>query len=159
MKKWITASLLMMGMALATTSFAQLSVGAGLAYGTGVEELGIQVRGIYGFNDTWRGGADFIYYLDGAEGVSFWEFNVNGHYIFADSGQLKTYAFAGLNFTHVTVDLGQFGSAGNTDTGVNLGAGAQLKLSDKISGLGEVKYVLGGGDQLVLSAGVLVNLN
>ena len=73
---------------LAATCFtselkAQLSLGGGVAYGTEIKEIGIQVRGIYGFTEQWRGGADFIYWLVG-DGVTSWELNANGHYVFTE---------------------------------------------------------------------------
>ena len=46
----------------AFTAEAQVSVGPGLAYGFDIEELGIQARGQYSFNETWRGEADFIFH-------------------------------------------------------------------------------------------------
>jgi len=45
-------------------AFAQVSAGGGLAYGTDLNDLGIQVHGGYQINEEWRGFTSFIYYLD-----------------------------------------------------------------------------------------------
>lgn len=143
---------------VATTAQAQLSVGGGLGYGFDIEALGIQGRAVYGITDQIRGQADFTYFLEGTDGVTSWEFNVNGNYMLTSSGGFDIYALAGLNFAHVTVDLGPFGNASNTDTGLNIGAGAQMGLSDNLNFFGEAKFSLGGSDQLFLGAGVLIGL-
>lgn len=135
---------------------AQFSLGGGIAYGTEIKELGIQARGIYTINEQWRGGADFVYWLVG-DGVTSWELNANGHYVFTEDDFLA-YGLAGLNLASVSVDLGPFGSASETEIGLNLGVGGQLKFSDAISGIAEIKYTIGGYDQLGLSAGVLFSL-
>ena len=136
---------------------AQISAGAGLAYGFEVEEIGVQIRGAYRVNDTWRGETDYTYYLDGTENVSFWELNLNGNYIFFDNGSAKAYALAGLNFFHVNLDL-VFADGSTTETGFNLGAGGELGISDRLKGFAELKYAISDADQLLLAAGVLFNL-
>ncbi len=137
---------------------AQTSVGGGLAYGFGAETLGIQVRGVQEFNDTWRGGLDFIYYLEGTEGVSAWEINANAHYVFSQSDQTLFYGLAGLNIYGISVSfLGE--SISTSTTGLNVGAGGQIGFSDSISGIGELKYSLSSADQLLVSVGVLFHLN
>ncbi|MEM6878935.1 MAG: hypothetical protein AAF544_10275 [Bacteroidota bacterium] len=144
---------------MANTASAQLMLGGGVAYGTDVEEIAIQVRGVYSFNETWRGQADVTYYLDGVEDVSFYEINLNGNYVFSDTGTALFYALAGLSIGVANVDLGPFGSASGSDTGINLGAGGNFALGGGGTMLfGEAKYTLGGFEQLVLAAGVLFSL-
>lgn len=132
---------------------AQLSLGGGIAYGLDIEEIGIQVKGIYAFDDTWRANADFIFYLDGIEDASVWELNLNGNYVFSSTDDFLVYALAGLNIAGLSVTfLGETVSA--TETGLNIGAGGQLFVSDNVSILGELKYAIGNADQLVIAAGV-----
>ena len=135
------------------TAQAQLSVGGGLAFNLEAEELGINVRGMYDINGTWRGQAGYTFYLTG-EGADFSEINLNANYVFSDNGDgTKFYALAGLNFFTVSFDLfGLDGSA--TETGFNLGAGANIGLSDNLSLFGEAKYILSDFDGLGLFAGV-----
>jgi len=134
---------------------AQLSVGGGLAYGSDLEEIGLQVRGIYSIADQWRAGADLIYYLDGIEGLSYYEINANGHFVFTGSdGKFLAYALAGLNYFRVSV----LNFGGGSEIGLNLGGGAQFMFSDSISGLLELKYVIGDADQFVAGLGVMFEI-
>lgn len=134
---------------------AQLSVGAGLAYGLDIEELGLQVRGVYDINETWRGEADFIYYFIDGDGLSAWELNLNGNYVFNRTETLTLYALAGINIFGITVDLGPFGDETATETGLNIGAGAQYAVSSALDIFGELKYSLSDADQLLIAAGIL----
>ena len=140
---------------------AQLQAGGGISYGTEAEAVGIQPRIVYTISEPWRAGADFNYFLDGDEGISYWDLNLNGHYVFYTSEKLSAYALAGLNFFHVSVDnnpsIPGFEDVSDTDTGLNLGAGLQLPLG-RLSGLLEARYVLGDADQLVISACVMFPL-
>ncbi len=137
---------------------AQTGLGGGIAYGFDVSELGIQLRGVHQFNDTWGGGADFIYYLEGVEDVSIWEFNANAHYMLTSTDQATLYALAGINLFGASVSfLGE--TVSNTETGLNLGAGGKIGISDNISGIGELKFSIGDASQLLLAAGILFNLN
>ncbi|MCE7925980.1 MAG: hypothetical protein DYG98_23265 [Haliscomenobacteraceae bacterium CHB4] len=141
---------------------AQLSVGGGISYGSEVEAVGIQPRVIYTISGPWRAAADFNFYLDGKEKVTYWDLNLNGHYAFHEGDAVTAYALAGLNFFHAEVDTGSslpgFEDVSDTETGLNIGAGVQLPLG-RLSGLLEARYVLGDYDQLVLSACVLFPIN
>jgi opacity protein-like surface antigen len=141
-----------------TTAQAQLSVGGGLGYGLDIEELAIQARGVYGINDQFRGEADFNYYLEGTDGLSYWEFNLNANYMITNTGGFDIYALAGLNFFHFNIDLGPFGNSSDTDTGLNIGGGAEMGLTDSVKLFGEAKFALGGAEQLFLAVGALFNL-
>lgn len=141
------------------TASAQLSLGGGVSYNLDAEEVGINVRGVYGFTETLRGQAGFTYYLVG-DGLTLTEFNLNGNYVFSgEPGGTMFYGLAGLNFFSASVDLGQFGGkVSATETGLNLGGGVNLGLSDSVMFYGEAKYVLSDASGLVLTAGVLFNL-
>ena len=132
---------------------AQFSVRAGVAYGTDISEIGIQGGAMYQFNDQWRGSADLLFYLVG-DGVSAYEINPNVHYIFSDTGTAQFYAIGGLNIITVSVDTGIFGNVSASDTGFNLGAGGIFDFGG-VQGQAEAKYELAGGDQLVISAGLV----
>ena len=143
------------------SSNAQLSLGAGLGYGTDIEELAIRARGVYAISGPWRAAADFDFYLDGEKNISFWEFNVNGHYLFLNNEKLRAYALPGLKFYHVKIDydsnLPGFTNVSNTDTGVNLGAGLEVPLGP-VDFFGEAKFSLAGSEQLFIAAGIQIPL-
>lgn len=146
-----------------TTATAQLAVGGGLAYNLEAEELGINVRAMYDIDGTWRGQAGYIFYLAG-DGVNLSEINLNANYVFSDNGSVKFYGLAGLNFFTVGFDdinVGGivFGGGNATETGLNLGAGANFVLSDNISLFGELKYIISDFDGLGLLAGALYHFN
>lgn len=148
---------------ISTATFAQLQVGGGLAYGTEVEAIGIQARGVYKFTEEWGAEADFIFYFDEFEDVTFWELNANGNYFFFSNEAIDAYALAGLNIASVgvSIDLGPFGgtvSESNTEVGLNIGGGVQFGITESIKGLGEIKYIIGDFDQLVLAVGVLFDI-
>ncbi|MBK8195699.1 MAG: outer membrane beta-barrel protein [Lewinellaceae bacterium] len=154
--KHILATLILLAAVQFTVS-AQLVLGPGIGYGTEIEDNGIaiQARGIYTISGPWRAGADFNYYLDGIEDYSVWDFNVNGHYLFLEGDGLQAYALAGLNYIKFKVKTGIPGFDGSaSDTGLNIGGGIQLPFGG-ITGLAEVRYVLGDANQLVLSACIL----
>ena len=136
---------------------AQLKVGGGLAYGFDIEDLALQGRGVYGINEHFRGEADFSYYLEGTDGLSYWEFNLNANYMIINAGGFDIYALAGLNFFHFSTEtiLGNFS---DTDTGLNIGGGAEMGLTDSVNLFGEAKFALGGAEQLFLAVGALFNL-
>jgi outer membrane protein X len=145
-----------------TNAFAQ-SVGAGLAYGSEVEAIGIQVNGVYGFSDNLRGAADFtLFFPDQPSNgdYSFWTLNANAHYLFMAEGTTNVYGLAGLNYaTSEITSNSQFGSfsVSSSEVGLNLGGGAEFGV-----GFGnifvEAKYVVSDLDQLVLDGGVRFNL-
>lgn len=140
-------------MLIGQSAFAQLSAGAGLAYGSDSKDLGIQLRGIYQFNETWRAGGDFIFYLDGVENLSISELNTNAHYVFKNDETLQLYGLAGLNL--LIVSISEFGLGTASELGINLGGGVGYPFTEKLTGIGEIKLSLGDASQLVLSVGVV----
>jgi len=138
---------------LGQSAFAQLSAGAGLAYGFDNKDVGIQLRGIYEFNDTWRAGADFIFYLDGVEGISVSELNANAHYVFKNDDEFQLYGLAGLNLFIVNFSELDFGSV--SELGINLGGGIGYPFTEQLTGIGELKVSLGNASQFVIGVGVV----
>jgi len=151
-----------------TTSSAQIKLGAGLAFGTDIANIGITAKGHYDFTEEWDGAASFTFFLAGEDtpgvDLNVWEFNADAHYIVSSNDKFTFYPLAGLSIAGVTIDFNtgipgfDNGSRTNTEVGINLGAGIELGLTESISGVAEIKYVAGGFDQLVLNAGVLFAL-
>lgn len=154
-KQFLAALILLTGVHFAAQ--AQFSLGAGLGYGTDVEELAIRARGVYAISGPWRAASDFDFYLDGEDDLTYWELNLNGHYIFYNTEKMKAYALAGLSFFHVGVDydttIPGFDDVSDNDTGLNLGAGLEIPLGP-VDFFGEAKFTLGGAEQLFLAAGL-----
>ena len=148
---------------IGSTATAQIQLGGGLAYGTEIENIGIQVGGTYAINDEIRAAADIVYYFTGEDvpGVDFnWlEINANGHYMFVDEEDLDFYALGGINFTRLSYDFpnNEFFDLDDSQTEVGLNVGAGLEYAVNFGNLyAEVKYVLSDADQLVLSGGVRI---
>ena len=81
-----------------------------------------------------------------------------GAYLKPLNDKFTVYGLAGLNFTSWSVDHKIVGfdiGGGGTNLGVNVGGGSYLNINDKMKGFGELKYVIGNFDQLVLNVGVL----
>lgn len=166
MKNKLIISILILSFSI--TSQAQLSLGAGLAYGTGIDNLGITAKGQYAINETFDGAASFTFFLTGedAPGVDLdvWEFNVDAHYLLSNTDKYSFYPIGGISIAGVKIDIntgipGFDGSNTATEIGLNIGAGGTLKFSESLSGVGELKYVIGGFDQLVANVGILFTLN
>jgi hypothetical protein len=131
---------------------AQLQFGGGIATVGNFDQFGIQAKGQYALNDTWRVSADFTYLFP--EAGTAWEINPNAHYIFSDDGAgKKLYALAGLGIYHFGFDLGGFGNIGFTDVGLNVGAGANMPIGN-MAGYAEAKFGI-GGSEIGLAVGIL----
>ncbi len=98
--------------------------------------------------------------------VSAMMLDVDGHYVFNSLDKLELYGLAGLNITLIgmkwVTDMdGQVTKSKETDNafGLNIGAGTYYKLSEQFDLHGEIKYVLGKYDQLMIHAGILINLD
>ncbi len=154
MKRTIKLALLLFGLIFAYNTSAQaqdIKAGGGLAYGSEVEAIGVQVSGVYDITEEVSGAADFIIFFP--DGYDFWELNLNAHYGFYAEDNVRVYGLAGLNYATTKVDLIPSGSRSNSELGLNLGGGAEFGL-DFANLYSELKYVLGDADQLAISAGL-----
>ncbi len=139
-------------------------LGGGLAYGTEIESIGIQVRGDYAITDNILLAPDIIYFFPDSDfgiDVNWFEINLNGNYLFqTNNPDVVPYALAGFNIAIVSVDFGGitgFSDANDTEVGFNLGGGADFLVGAVIV-FGELRYAL-GNDQLVLAGGVKIPIN
>ena len=140
---------------------AQFLAGAGLAFGSGVEAIGLQGSGVFPLNEEQgiRIAGDFIIFFPGDTAgfdQSLFTINGNGHYIFSTSETLMAYALAGLHIgiyeADIGVDLLGLGSVSDTAVGLNAGAGVEYATSPGYL-YGEAKIVLGGYSDFVISGG------
>ncbi len=176
MKKTILiSSLALIFMLVAGVSKAQdskLLLGGGLAYATDINTAAIFVKGNYAITEKFEAAAQFTYFFPkkygGLDVKYHWmALDLDGHYVFAKQEKMTFYGLAGLNIFMVRIPsykITVYGqtvetpSSSNSDMGLNIGAGGRFGLSDKLSALGEVKYVIGNGSYLQINAGILFAL-
>jgi outer membrane protein X len=147
MKKLVALVAFIVCMIAATDSSAQ-KIGVFLGYGTEVEELGIGVNGEFNINSKVSISPSFIYWFP-EDPISWWEFNGNVNYYFATGGSADFYGLAGLNLFGYNID----GGDGESEVGLNLGAGANFNIGKNWEPFIEAKFVIGDVDQLGLFFG------
>jgi outer membrane immunogenic protein len=141
-------------------------IGALLAYGTEVENLGIGANAEFPILDKLTISPSFIYYLPKDQvgvKINWFEINGNANYYFLDQDKLSVYGLGGLNYSSVKakydgpysglIDYG----ASDGRFGLNIGGGANFILGNLMP-FAELKYVIIDGGQLVLAAGVKFGL-
>lgn len=167
MKKQITLLFaVLLSFAIAPTATAQFSLGAGLAYGTDIEEPGIQIGGTYQLNEDMRLGTDIIYWLVGSdsffgESISFTfvEVNANFNYIFYNNNDLILYGIGtlGIHYASSSFEFEEFASESYSDAELGFGLGAGLEYDLGGAKLyAEPRFFLSGFDQLALAAGLRI---
>lgn len=163
---FITA-LLLIGNCLVTTAQTETRLGAMVAYGTEIENVGIGINAEFPVMENLTISPALIYFLPKDEygiNVNWWEINGNANYYFMDSEGFGFYGIAGLNYTHVSIDYDDspFGGgsmeASDGRFGLNLGAGANFNIGSSIIPFAEAKYVIIDGSQLVIAAGIKFNI-
>ena len=92
-------------------------------------------------------------------------FDVNGHYVFNSLDRLEFYGLQDLILClHSKKKNGQgqlhrLTRKAIMHSGLNLGAGTYMKITEQFDIYGEAKYLLSKYDQFMLNVGVLVNLD
>jgi hypothetical protein len=159
-------SLCLLGLLFSGVAHAQTVAGGALVYGLDAETAGI--RGEY-YHDLstavpkLRVGGDFTYRFPKSEGsaeVTWTELNVNAHYAFME----KFYGKAGLYYAmySVTVDLTSIGggkaTVDETSSGLQLGGGSEVPLSETLSIYGEIDLRFGDAGEIIAGVGVRTTL-
>jgi outer membrane immunogenic protein len=162
-------------------------VGGGLTYGTGFHYnnettgsfadlhrspfAGIFLTGIYELNLPIHISPSFTYFLPRTNEnslqtfsektrVSSMMFDFNGHYVFNSLDKFEFYGLAGLNITFAKIKwIGTTSKDSDNAFGLNLGAGTYMKMTEQFDLYGEIKYILGKYDQLMVNVGILVNVD
>jgi opacity protein-like surface antigen len=163
------------------SAYAQFSGGLGINYGTQIDEIGISGKGTYLLNNNIELSGNFTYFLPYKyfttytnKGYTFEHtvtesirtINLDIHYKFHISDKLDVYPYLGANTTQVKITLeSEIKYNSNSDTtsdtrtvyepGLNIGVGADYKLSGSLKGFGEVKYVVSDYDQFNFTLGLL----
>jgi outer membrane immunogenic protein len=155
----------MLMFALSTNVHAQMKVGAGLAFGTDAEALGLtgNIYTAFPSVENLSVGGDIIYFL--SKEVSpfldrkWFELNLNGQYEFYAEQMINAYALGGLNIARQKFEYSGLGSSpyfddSKTKVGLNLGVGGEYAFNESLLAFAEFKFVLSDFDQAVFSAGV-----
>jgi opacity protein-like surface antigen len=140
------------------------AVGANLVFGTEGSNIGLGAKFQYNVTAPIRLEGSFTYFFE-KDYTSMWDLSVNAHYLFPLNEKLTVYPLAGLGIVGATttipgttvstggVTVTPAGELSSTDFGLNLGGGADYKLSDKLFLNAELKYTT-GGSSLLISAGI-----
>lgn len=135
-------------------SNAQVKAGLGAAFGSEIEQVGIQGDLHYRFQNipAIQLGGDLIYYFP-KDDRGFIEANLNGSYIFYDKYMFKSYLFTGLHLAQQKNT--RTDSVYNREIGLNIGLGAEYDFGPLLA-FGDLKYVISEIDQPVFSIGLRV---
>lgn len=139
-------------------------IGAFLAYGTEIENIGIGANAEFPIIENLTISPSFIYYFPKEEygiKMNWFEVNANANYYFVTQDNMEVYALGGLNYSSIKVsyeDSG-FGNYSSSDGrfGLNLGGGINFNMG-RVTPFAELKYVIIDGGQLVAAAGVKFNI-
>lgn len=156
---------------------SKLRAGAGLVYATEVSNVGINLNGVYSFTDQWEGSLGFTHIFE-KDYLTYNMLDFDVHYVFyTPDEKLNVYGLAGLGFTFWDIDSPtiyisdytgfDFGmsatsalistpnasmSGNGTDLGLNLGVGANYKLSDKLNLAPEIRLTVTDNTYLRIGA-------
>ena len=138
MKKLMMIACMML---FSTAMFAEkgdMFVGAGLSYGfhSDYKNFGIGVKGQYEIFNNFRADAQIDHFFK-HEGLSMSDININLQYLLGD-GNLRYYPLAGLALVGHSTNA--FGFLEEMKAGFNIGAGAELPITDKWKVFAEAKY-------------------
>ena len=146
-----------LALGLAAPLAAQNQFGGQLSVGDDTD-FGLGARGVFGLQHALNAPlnviASFDYFFPGSN-VTYWELNGELAYVIPGvRGSVLPYFGAGLNLAHASVSGGGLNNS-NTDLGLNLLAGTTFKTGRRITPFAEIRVELGGGDQFVVTGGVL----
>ena len=157
MKKLMMIACMML---FSTAMFAEkgdMFVGAGLSYGfhSDYKNFGIGVKGQYEIFNNFRADAQIDHFFK-HEGLSMSDININLQYLLGD-GNLRYYPLAGLALVGHSANA--FGSLEEMKAGFNIGAGAELPITDKWKVFAEAKYqIVEDWGRFIPTIGVMIAL-
>lgn len=104
MRSLVVICVLCLSAAFASAQESKFMAGGGLTYATEIKNVGINVKGLYLFNDKWEADGGFTYFFK--KDYTTWSaLDFNGHYVLASAEGKTLYALAGLNMTFYKIDL------------------------------------------------------
>lgn len=99
--------------------------------------------------------------------ISAFLFDIDAHYVFNSLDRFEFYGLGGLNITVLRnkskydFPVSDFDPGASTESalGLNIGVGSYMKMAEQLDVFAEVKYIVSGRSQFILTAGVLLNLD
>lgn len=177
-KQLVLMSFIALAMGTAFAQKGEKAVGVNLGYGTEISNLGIGAKFQYGITDAIRAEASFDYFLK-KDGLKMWDANINAHYLFPIVDKFKVYPLVGLTYSNWNIgsmdiytwsddngngewdegekkyDAEYEGSGSTGKFGVNLGAGIEYAITNRLSVSFEAKYqLISDYNQAVFGVGV-----
>ena len=142
---------------------AQIQLGGGLTFGTGISKLGLNLRGTYEINEKILAapGVNFSFKdkILSDVSASYFSVDLDGRYqLITIDEEIHVYPVAGINVFNVRIDGSTTGIRvrdSGVSIGLNLGLGAQIETLTSLSYFGEFRVTVGGIDQSTITAGVL----
>ncbi len=167
MKKIISTLCFACFTTFAASAQQDMRLGGFLAFGSEIESAGIGINAEFPIFEKLTLAPSLIYYFPKDQAyvkTTLFEINGNANYYFMDHETFGFYGLAGINYTNVKVKVDDFGfgfggaSSSEGKVGLNIGGGTNFNLGKNWMPFAELKYVVSDYDQLVLLAGVKINL-
>ncbi|MFO7842979.1 MAG: outer membrane beta-barrel protein [Bacteroidales bacterium] len=172
MKKLISiffVLVLLTGFSSLETNAQEIKLGGGMVLETDNPPFGFQFKGTYGLDmllENLSGSVEFGIFLPKTTTYwkySRWAIDVDGNWVFWNTGDFDFYALGGLNISHYSAKTNDsyWGFDENiteTKPGLNMGAGVNFNFSSNMSAYSEFKYIISKYDVAVFNVGVLFAL-
>jgi len=159
MRRLLVAVCLAVFVLVPSAGYAQLDMGGQLSWGDEFD-LGLGARVVLRIPSErvpLEAIGTFDYFFPDEDDLNYWELNTNVVYrIPVQVPMLTPYAGAGINIAHVSIDTDAV-DASDTEIGLNLLGGIKYD-AGPFTSFGELRFELDGGEQFVLSLGVLFNV-
>lgn len=159
MRRLLVAVCLAAFLLVPSAAYAQLDLGGQLSWGDDADFAvgGRVVLGIPSEQVPLEAIGTFDYFFPDEDGLNYWELNTNVVYrIPVQVPMLTPYAGAGINIAHASLDTDGV-DVSDTEVGINLLGGVKYN-AGPVTPFGELRFELDGGEQFVLSLGVLFNV-
>jgi outer membrane protein X len=153
------ALLVLMLAAIVVSSNAQTRVGALLGYASKFSQPALGGNLEFFIDEKISLSPNLLLYFPESHNNKRWgyfEINFNGNYYFYSKDVFEFYGLGGLNYTHVRFKDKTFTDNSYVDgnLNLNLGGGINFKIGHGFLPFSEVRYVIGGTNQVVVVAGL-----
>ncbi|WP_075601801.1 outer membrane beta-barrel protein [Saccharicrinis aurantiacus] len=142
---------------------SRIRAGAGLVFATDIGNIGLTFDGVYEFTSEWEGSFSYSHIFK-KDYVSFNIFDFDAHYVFYQHDEnLNVYGIGGLGLTSAKVSVPSMNyggfttpavSSSDTSLGLNIGIGANYKLSEQFNLAPEMKLTITDGTYFRIGAAV-----
>jgi outer membrane protein X len=137
-------------------------VGGGLAYGSEIKNLGLDLRGDFRFDRGWVISPNLNFFFPKENNnvrTSWTAFNADVHYLLPVGSGFHFYPFGGLNFSSISNKVKNTDvKHSHSEIGLNIGMGLNANFGSNVDGFVDMKYVVSDFDQAVITFGVLVGI-